>query len=904
MGRLLLANLFLPSSVGISYDSVGSSELASRFLPSEQAAKWLTDGPLNETLLVSDSEDSVAEMSPCTITRNNSEDKHNSDSTDTYLSDGANDPASISKIFNHKHLSSIREQVNLTEPVSRHHSPPPVSVLAPQYETPQTAARTRRRSSVYSQRRPSIDLAAWTEVQFKIRPSSSGNVCVVNAINAAKRENPDFDEHIYFGTCGVPTDALPQALRERIDKVYQDEHNSKVVYVSDTDFVGHYNHYCKHILWPTFHYQIPDNPKSKAYEDHSWHNYVSVNQAFADSLVENYKDEDCIWVNDYHLLLVPQMVREKIPEAKIGLFVHIPFPSSEVFRCLPTRKELLTGMLGANVITFQIHEFAHHFMQSCSRLMDLDVSGNVITIDNRIIIINSLPISVDPVALNRHLSSATVNHWTHVLMKRFKGKRLIVSRDKLDPIKGVRQKLLSFEKFLAKYPEFRENTIFVQVSPSSVDDGEYLPAISDICTRINSAYSNIASQHVPVMLLQLELSYSQYLALLKVADAMIVNSLREGMNLTSLEYIFAQQERHRPLILSEFVGSASLLGDFAIIINPWDYQQTADAFHKALTLSDEECDKRYEKLLRVSNAFEAGKWAQAFLNSIKESWKLQIKYLLRRTPRFSASSLRSSYQRAKKRFIFLNYEGTLASWGNQKHIVMSSLQRANDLLVELTSDPKNCVYVSSTLSPQELDQLFHRVPNLGIVSENGCYTHLPDPESSGKLKWTCNVPNCDLSWQKTVFDIFSYYAERTPGTYVSRKNISIIFHFGSAEDADTAAWAVKECCASVNGFKKLNCHVFVSTEAVICTTLDVSCREAAERAYKTSGESEFDFVFAASDDPVDDAIFEWVRELGHQGAGAPFTQTVSVGERAFSNADYTSAGVFGFLNDFQKAVSK
>ncbi|KAM0316076.1 hypothetical protein ACHAPQ_011417, partial [Fusarium lateritium] len=449
------------------------------------------------------------------------------------------------------------------QPKSRAGSPPPPA-LSENNRTMKKARELGRqgilqpRSLVRSDSHDRVFASAgWMVVN-----ADQGNGGLRNAADAAARDGK-IDDITWVGTLGMPTDALEGTHQKQdIEDVLANEHNMLSVFCSDKDFDGHYAHFCKHILWPVFHYQIPDNPKSKAYEDHSWKYYVNVNQAFADQIIKNWKRGDIVWIHDYHLLLVPGMVRKKLPEAKIGFFLHVAFPSSEVFRCLAVRKELLEGMLGANLVGFQIHEYGRHFLQTCSRILSAEATPDGLQLEDRFVDVIHLAIGIDPVSLRDHLDTPEVAKWLQVMQDRYKGKRLIVARDKLDHVRGVRQKLLSYELFLNKNPQWRENTVLIQVALSSSEKSDLEATVSDIVTRVNSSWANLAYQ--PVVYLKQDIDYAQYLALLTIADALMITSQREGMNLTSHEYLFCQdgkllpEKKHGSLILSEFTGTSSL----------------------------------------------------------------------------------------------------------------------------------------------------------------------------------------------------------------------------------------------------------------------------------------------------------------------------------------------------------
>lgn len=338
-------------------------------------------------------------------------------------------------------------------------SPPPLSILKhgnaqdtvtstpkESLPVPTTPRHRRKQSSSYGY----FAVADWT-----IEPAEQGNGGLRNAVRSAV-DAGFVDSWLWVGTLGMATDALKEDTRSTIAKKLKDEYESETVFVHDGDFDGFYSHFCKTILWPVFHYQIPDNPKSKAYEDHSWVYYVNANEMFAKHVASNWKPGDVIWIHDYHLLLVPAMLRKLLPNAQIGFFLHVAFPSSEVFRCIAVRKELLEGMLGADLIGFQTDEYCHHFLQTCSRLLCVEATNDGIQLENRFVHVDKFPIGIDSNALDKRRQNPDVEGWIKIIKEKYHGKRLIVARDKLDHIRGVRQKLLSYELFLNKYPQWRE----------------------------------------------------------------------------------------------------------------------------------------------------------------------------------------------------------------------------------------------------------------------------------------------------------------------------------------------------------------------------------------------------------------------------------------------------------------
>ncbi len=567
------------------------------------------------------------------------------------------------------------------QPMSRANSPPPPSLID---RNLQTKAKELGRQGVTQPRslsRSESHDRVFAHADWKIVSADQGNGGLRNAAEAAAREG-GMGDYTWVGTLGMPTEALQgtQQLQDIEDKL-STEHDMLTVFCSDKDFDGHYSHFCKQILWPVFHYQIPDNPKSKAYEDHSWKYYVNVNQAFADKIVKNWKRGDVIWVHDYHLLLVPGMIRKKLPDAKIGFFLHVAFPSSEVFRCLAVRKELLEGMLGANLIGFQIHEYTRHFLQTCSRILSAEATPDGLQLEDRFVDVINLPIGIDPIQLDQHRAEDEVKHWMDIMRARYAGKKLIVARDKLDHVRGVRQKLLSYELFLNRNPEWRDNVVLIQVALSTSEKSELDATVSDIVTRVNSSWANLAYQ--PVVYLKQVIHYAQYLALLSIADALVITSQREGMNLTSHEYLFCQdgklsEQKHGSLILSEFTGTSSLFGGNELSVNPWDYRACAEAIRKALVMEDDEKEKRWKKLYEAVIKHTGGHWFSELMSRLDRVYEEQQRRNQTSVPRLSMQQLRNQYKRSERRLFILDFEGTLVSWGPVNQIIPVSPQVSHD----------------------------------------------------------------------------------------------------------------------------------------------------------------------------------------------------------------------------------
>ncbi|KAH7132492.1 alpha,alpha-trehalose phosphate synthase-like protein subunit [Dendryphion nanum] len=791
--------------------------------------------------------------------------------------------------------------VYFNQPQSRADPAPPENVL--EYNKAKEradAAQLRRKLSPRNRQasRSSSSAARWS-TSWNVVPAVRGNGGLNNAVNSSIKAG-SLSDVLSVGLIGFPTDVLNKEKKDAIESTLETEHNAIPVFVSDSDLDGHYAHYCKTILWPVFHYQIPDHPKSKAYEDHSWCYYVNLNQAFADKIIANYKRGDIIWVHDYHLCLVPAMIRKKLPDAQIGFFLHAAFPSSEVFRCLATRKALLEGMLGANLVAFQTQEYAHHFLQTCSRILSVEATDDGIQLESNFVNVWSLPIGINPKELDQERAEQEVLDWIEALKKRYEGKKLIVARDPLDGIRGVRQKLLAYELFLNKNPEWKDKVVLIQVATPATDNDDLAATVSEIVTRIDAVHTTLS--HSPLVFLRQDIAWSQYLALLSVADVLMVTSLREGMNLTCHEYIFCQdgkysENKHNPIVLSEFTGSASIFDGAELIINPWDYQKCADAIKSALEMEDEEKNDRY---FRVRDKV---------LNHTGDYWVTQLgKHLARvhdehfrrdtmSIPRLNTSKLVEAYQNSSKRLFLLDYEGTLTPYGRVDSTVVTSPKAVTDTLRDLLADDRNIVYVMSCLPINDLERLLGHVPGVGLIAENGCYLREMYTDV-----WTEFIDKEKTAmWIESVKTILQYYLERVENSWIEQRECSLIFHFKKTDEYDAAARHAGDCANHINdACESMRVKAIPTKNSVIIEPMDLDKATAAKRIlHSLEDDKRPDFLMVAGNDRDDEVVFRWAKTVEEQRI-IPSVHTVIVSNRNTVAMATLPQGTTGLINALNK----
>ncbi|CAE6425285.1 unnamed protein product [Rhizoctonia solani] len=642
------------------------------------------------------------------------------------------------------------------------------------------SSNTRLRSPSSSLRiRPNVPME-----DFILEPSAHANGGLNNAVNSAKNA---LTKKIWIGVLDVPAASVKEEDRAQIEETLRAQADSFPVWVTEEEFQQHYDGFCHQVLWPSLHYAVPDAPKTKTfYESTSFEQYKAVNQKFADAIVKEYKEGDVVWINDYHLLLVPQMVRAKLPDATIGFFLHVAFPSSEIFRCLAVRESLLRGMLGADVVGFQTHSYARHFRQTVSRILTLEALPGGIDLGSSLCEVAIFPIGIDVLALAEKRRDPTVQEWVDVLKERYAGMKMIVGRDKLDEVQGVRQKLLAFEAFLEKYTEFQGKVVLIQVALATTEENESQVAVFDVVSRINSRFSTLTYQPI-VFLHTQDLTFSQYLALLTVADAFFVASLREGMALRTHEFVECQEGKKRPspLILSEFTGSYSYTGFRSCVgINPWDSRKTADGIYTALTMDDKDCATRWKDLHRHVTTQTAQAFVTSFVTRCIRTHMEYQRRALSEVPLLDPSKLFANATSGDKRLIFLDWEGTL--WNEDPRITWHSgfnpPTAKLDTVKKLLANEQNEVWILSGMGVQGgLEKIATELPGVGLVAENGCMIKPP-----GQKAWVNLVPDFNLDWKAPALEILTYYTDRTPGTFTENRGASICWRFGN-EKRDEAA---------------------------------------------------------------------------------------------------------------------
>ncbi|KAJ1506003.1 Trehalose-6-P synthase/phosphatase complex synthase subunit [Coelomomyces lativittatus] len=662
---------------------------------------------------------------------------------------------------------------------------------------------------VVSNRLP-VTITKTEEGGWKYTMSSGG---LVSALSGLKKE-------MSFTWIGWPGMNFSPEEQPKVREELIQQHSCVPVFLPDEVADMHYNGFSNSILWPLFHY----HPGEISFNETHWNAYVEANQLFADTLMTFVKDGDWIWVQDYHLMLLPAMLRNQcmdLNEIKIGFFLHTPFPSSEIYRILPVRREVLLGLLQCDLVGFHTYDYARHFLSACTRILGLHTMPNGVTFEGRKIHVGTFPIGIDPEKFSEALMKPNVQERIQLLKKNFEGMNILLGVDRLDYIKGVPHKLHAFEVLLEKHPEFIGKVVLIQVAvPSRTDVEEYQVlrnTVNEMVGRINGKFGTV--QFMPIYFINKAVDFDELVALYAIADACVVSSTRDGMNLVSYEYITCQGSNYGSLILSEFAGAAQSLNG-SIIVNPWNIEELANAFHEALIMPEELRKSNHQKLYRYVTKYTAAYWGLSFVNELRRV-KEEFDTKMRSLPKLQKLEVVRLFQSTPKsmyRVLFLDYDGTLTTHHKLAEFATPSSSILN-IIHELTQLPNTLVYILSGRSRYHLQLWFEKV-NVGLSAEHGCfYRHpsslsslLPTMDSSISVvsqelePWTRLASAIDDSWRETIRPLFQHYTERTPGSFIEEKEVNITWHYRNA-DPEFGAWQAAELQMNL---EKILSHLAVS----------------------------------------------------------------------------------------------
>lgn len=697
------------------------------------------------------------------------------------------------------------------------------------------------------------------EEQPTVRPSTGGLVSALKSYLA--QSTHEFSEIHWAGVPGCSGAAWKSVAHQVSDPVF----NYLPVMIHQQQYASYYNGFSNSVLWPLFHYF----PSFAEYSQGDFDEFMQVNEHFADVLLRNCRENDSIWIHDYHLLPLAALLRKALPKVSIGFFLHIPFPSYEIFRLLPRKwqEALLKGMLGADLIGFHTMDYASHFLQSVQLTLGIHQERNILRHKDRLIKVDVFPISVDYASFHQAYSLPGVEAKRELLQQKMQGRKIIFSVDRLDYTKGVHSRLQAYDQFLRQYPEYRNEVVFILVVVPSRDNlqkyAERKRMIDEMVSRINGEMGNLHWQ--PINYQYHFLEFEEMMALYTACDLALITPLRDGMNLVAKEFVASRRDKKGVLVLSEMAGSSRELTD-ALLINPNDKTEVAEAIKQGLEMDTAEQGHRMEKMQSRVAAYDVSVWAEDFLKgllTIKEKQKSFCEIFL---DDYAKISLLDAYRNAQKRALFLDYDGTLVPFASSPEMAVPS-QGLKTLLKDLGSVPGNQVFLISGRSSTFLEEHFGDLP-LYLIAEHGARVKW----KSGK--WMTEVQPHN-EWKSLVHQTMSHFGRRCAHTFVEEKEFSMVWHYRNADLTQGKLRAVELTSELRKTLADSNLEVINGNKIVEVRNRGIDKGVAIR---KILGNETFSFVFAVGDDKTDEDMFKAL-------AGRKNCFTVKVGPHA-SYAQY------------------
>lgn len=616
--------------------------------------------------------------------------------------------------------------------------------------------------------------------------------------------------------------------------------------ISKHEVKGYYNDFSNGALWPLYHYQMEKMPLSLS----GWDQYRSVNEKFCDAIVKLYKKGDFIWVQDYHLQLLPSLLRACLPDARIGFFLHIPFPSSEIFRIFPWRTQILEGLLGADIIGFHTHSYARHFQSALLRILGIDSYADSFSVDGRHVRVGAFPLGVNtkeprltvpPTQCELASSLIRMRHDSNL-------KTIMLSVDRMDYTKGIPRRLLAFEQLLDVYPDLRGSVTLVQIAAPSRDDVSayevYKSTVEGLVGRINGRFGLPGYQ--PIHYVSRSFAQNEIAALYPLIDVMIVTPLRDGMNLVAKEFISARVDLDGVLVLSELAGAAEELGE-AVQVNPYDISGTAQGIFTAITMPIEERKARMSALRDRIVSFDASEWARRFISFLQDGVVEPdlCAYL-------KPDKIYEQIPKDSKKTIFLDYDGTLFP------IVKIPKLAAPDIplyaLIERLSKMENFeIHIVSGRPHEDLNEWFGKLP-IFLHAEHGAMSR--DRNSD---KWTSAVNHSESKNSRLfVKGVLEKFNKNTPGSFIEEKAHSVAWHYRMSDPVHGERMANELRLHARETFAPLGLELLAGKKMVEIRHIGINKGTIVRRVLESK--SDETTVIAIGDDVTDEDMFHAVPE--------------------------------------------
>lgn len=583
---------------------------------------------------------------------------------------------------------------------------------------------------------------------------------------ALSRLQTKHESRVWVGWPGIANEDITASDKKIIIEELK-KHGCSPVFLSKQQIALYYDGYSNDTIWPLFHYFQTLVKHDLDY----WDGYNEVNELFKKAVLKHAGRDSYIWIHDYHLMLLPKMIRDSLPESTIGFFLHVPFPSYELFRLLPNRSEILEGLLGANLIGFHIYDYARHFLSSILRILAIDNTHGTITIGDRAIKVDAFPISIDYSRFAEASKDKKIQKEIDDLEKNYQGKKIILSVDRLDYSKGIMNRLEAFEQFLKENEQaYTKKIVLVVIAvPSRTEVETYRELRSNIektISRINGQYGQV--DWTPISYHFKNLPFEQVAALFWVADVALLTPLRDGMNLVAKEYVATKQDKAGVLILSEMTGAVDELPE-SIRINPNNRSEIVKALTLALKIPKKTQIQVIKSMQRRLSKYTIDRWSEDFVEQLEESKRWQKSRGKKIIDKNTEDRILRSYNKSKKRLILLDYDGTIRAFVSSPNPKRAAPSKSLKLLIKsLAENPSNELCIVSGRPRNVLESWFEDI-DISLSSEHGAWIKTEGEWSRQQISLG--------EYRKKIVSTLEKYLDRTPGAKIEQKDFSIVWHY-------------------------------------------------------------------------------------------------------------------------------
>ena len=614
------------------------------------------------------------------------------------------------------------------------------------------------------------------------------------------------------------------------------------VSLSSKDIENFYYGFSNKTIWPLFHYFTQYTVFDKKF----WNSYRKVNEIFKNEVLKVYKKGDTVWIHDYHLMLLPKLLRDESPSMNIGIFIHIPFPSWEIFRLLPWRREILEGILGADLIGFHIYDYVLHFLESVNRVFGYTHEFGKLILNERIVKVDAFPMGIDYKKYHDAPLLPEVQKEVKRIKDRVGTRKIILSIDRLDYTKGIPERLIAYDLFLEENPEFRGKVVLILVAVPSRTKVEHYRIlkrrVDELVGRINAKYGSIS--WIPVWYIYNTLPFQTLIALYHVSDIALITPIRDGMNLISKEYVASKRDGNGVLILSEMAGASKVLTE-ALIINPNDIPNIVDSIKHALIMSEDRKKERIFKMQENISRYNIYWWVESFISGIEEiseiREKLQNKYLGKKRRK----EIIKRYKHSKNVLFLLDYDGTLIEFFKNP-MDAKPTRRIISILKKLIKRDGNEVVILSGREKSIIDKWFGKIQSLNFSAEHGAWIKMKDG------KWR-TIEEMKSNWKKEILPILENFVSRTPGSFIEEKDFSLCWHYRNVPQEFGVERAGELIASLSNLIANLELQILKGNKVVEIRNIAINKGRAA---LKWIERKKWDMIISIGDDTTDEDIFK------------------------------------------------